>query len=553
MDKIQLTDDTIDNYIENTINSLPIEIKKQVSDDYNELIDAKAQSTASFIDCVNIYFLGACLLEAISKLNDITANKELYLKILAEINEYLYKKQYESESKFLKYIPDSKAWINQTLGLIDKGGVLQKDESNNPKDESLGLEQNIPFKRDETPNLYIPKLEKEVLTTPSLLKTTGLMNPEIAKLVNDGKFTNLTSFNLTTYSLHNQFVIRHRESQYIDPDEKGYKNISFYEINKDTTAQTLNKYYLFQFDIKNNGEKQEIKNVVLFLNAISHVEFKPGYLDTLRKKLISVDRKERYIFTFGILSSFKWELEFIGQKHRCALIYDTKDSKIYYIDSYMNEYTHLLLFNNVSLILSSINTVLCYKLANVNINELKKYTVNSTTMRIQEYDLVLKDYIRQSVYQRRKAGSKQFDWTAGYCGTYILLFLVIMILNPTLDIQTVIDFFVVISDSKQSIHTNHEFLRLLIRSFALQIENYIYGKSKQIDIDYLDMTKYIISNGKTIATNTMQYTLTMDNPDYYANPMNNPLLKRQMFHINNIKKITGALQMTRLLVLRDLI
>jgi hypothetical protein len=211
----------------------------------------------------------------------------------------------------------------------------------------------------------------------------------------------------------------------------------------------------------------------------------------------------------------------------------------------MNEKKYLLPFAEAYKTYNSIETALLYKFTNVSVtngrfDDLKNYSVNVTEMHIQEYDLRFKDYIRQSAYQRRKAGSKQFDWTAGYCGTYILLFLVIMILNPGLDVQTIIHFFIIISDSNQSIATNHEFLRLLIRSFALQLENYIYGKTNQIDIDNLDIKKYIETNGKTIKTTALEYDLKTDAPNYYANPINDPLLKAQMFHETNINKIRTA-------------
>jgi hypothetical protein len=106
------------------------------------------------------------------------------------------------------------------------------------------------------------------------------------------------------------------------------------------------------------------------------------------------------------------------------------------------------------------------------------------------------------------------------------------------------DFFIIISGSEHEIATNHEFLRLLVRSFALQIENYICGKSKYIEFDNLDMNEYIKTNGKTvkIKNESSQYDLTPGAPDYYNSPMKNELLKAQMFHKNNVDTITAAFE-----------
>lgn len=541
---VELTDDTIDEYITETINTLvPESLKENVGTEYNALVTAqKADAKAKFIDCVHIYFFGTCLLYNISehsKIADITTvvatYKELYFTILSTINNYLYKKQYNAESKILKYIPASKKWLNQELNINTDGT------------EKIRILQAYNFDNTLPTHLYIPKLDKDIATTPKLLKTTGLMNPEIAKIINDGQFTNVLSFKLEDFSLKNQFIVRHRTNKFIaikidnSYTDNSYTNIAFYK------RDNLNKYYLLCFKIDKDNY---IFATALLLNAITHIDFQPGYLTSLETELKKTDRKERYIYTFGIFKSFVKSdaTSFFGSVHRCALIFDTQSNSIYYIDSELNVNHELYKPSEVYNYYNSIDIAIRYSFAENN--NLKDYKVYISNLRLQIYDMSLDQYIYQSAYQRIKAGKPQFDWTGGYCGTYILMFFVIMILNPEVPIEQIFSFFNRLSidinrpvDKKTAGFASHTFLLLLVRSFAHQIETHMNSNDKTIKFDKLDVDAYV--NDKKVKVDTVEFPLLEDSqPNYQNNPLNTPKLAAQMFHKNNINKLHNVYENT---------
>jgi hypothetical protein len=143
---------------------------------------------------------------------------------------------------------------------------------------------------------------------------------------------------------------------------------------------------------------------------------------------------------------------------------------------------------------------------------------------MQYHDIIYKDIITASTYYRyyRKKNTTQptyMDWSGGYCGTYVLLLLVMMSINPNLDISIILNIFDKISNG---LIANHNFLIALIRSFAFQIENIIYNRSSSIQLDSFDFTDYHNSNGTTIKLNkSTNIKLTHGLYEYNAiNPIN---------------------------------
>lgn len=529
---VELNDNTIDKYITNAINLLePNTLKEKVTAEYDALVMAQNNHTqAKFIDCVHIYFFGVCLLYNIGEKSeiikeiDVKKYGDIYFTILSTINNYLYKKQYDAESKILNYVPASKKWLNQELNINTAG----------TKNIILLPEYNF----DNTPpdSLYIPKLDKEITTTPKLLKTTGLINPEIAKIINDGQFTNVTAFKLKNFSLNNQFIVRHRATKFIEINnsdaDNSYNNIAFYKIDN------LNKYYLLFFKKKNDS----IFATALLLNAITHIDFQPGYLTTLETELNRTGRKERYIYTFGLFKSFVLSdtISFIGSEHRCALVYDTLDKRIYYIDSEFNKNTILYNPSKVQEYYNSIDITIRYLFAENNI--LNGYKVYISKLNLQGYDIYLSKYINQSAYHRINAGQPQFDWTGGYCGTYILMFLIIIVLNPDVPIEQIIYFFYIISndinkpkDKEKAGFAAHTLLLLMVRSFAKQIETHMTYSNFKLEFDKLNVTEYI--NRKKVIVETEEVPLIEGaQPNYRADPRINNRLTAQMFRKDNVNK-----------------
>lgn len=523
---IELNDNTIDDYIKQTIDSLePEYFKTKIITEYNTLVNAQKAlgETVEFIDCVRIYFFGTCFLYNIQNTlkKKFTKDNNKYADIIVTINNYLYKKQYTAEEKVLKYIPHSKAWLAQKL--------------NTAPTEKVNILPEYHYENKLPDHLYIPKLNSEIVTTPKLLKITGLMNPEIAKMINDGQFTNVSSFKLENFSLKNQFIVRHRCRKYIDITET-YTKLDFYKIDN------LNKYYLLYIEIDN---EDDIVVSALLLNAITHIDFQPGYLSTLRSELQKTTRKERYIYTFGIFKSFIESdiVSFIGGEHRCALIYDTQGKHIYYIDSDINK--NNLLYNPAEVYKSYNSIDIAVRHALADVDDMTTYNVRIPILSLQRYDIIAEQYIVQSSYYRLNAGAPRFDWVGGYCGTYILLFFVIMILNPEVPIEQIFSFFTKISnditdpeDTDKTGFVAHTFLLLLVRSFAKQIETHMTYSDTAIEFDKLDVSAYV--NDRKVKVSTKTFPLPEGATPNYKKPFGNSKLEKQMWHPNNMSKVRAV-------------
>lgn len=500
----ELTDKTITEYITHSIVNLPPTIQITVRTQYYSLQDyikANTQDGIKFIDCIDVYVFGICLINALVKLPDITPILDSVNDIFLQINTYLYKKQYNAEKAYISYKPDTKVVINSIIN--SKGDELPY----------VKLADIPPMSADSMKQLdsvAIPKLDTEINTEAKLLKTSGLMNSEIAKLIGDGSFNNVSTLPLAKWSLSNQFVVRCRKSQYydiiyytgksensIDINKELYKNF----INEDNQP-TINKYYLLYFEIKD----KRLVNPIFLLNSIAHIEFKSGYLDNLKKEL-DKPLKERYVFTFGTFSGFIHGFyDFIGNNHRCALIFDKKDKIIYFFDTLLETATFLYMFNKIDagiLLENSIAIACTYKFGSIDFVKTKDYKFKMFDIKIQYHDIAYKNIITASTYYRyynKKNGTTPMymDWSGGYCGAYVLLLLVLMSMNPHLELIVILTILERISNSK---YANHNFLIMLIRSFAQQIENIINKPTAKIQIDSFNFQKYVVSKGHIIEIN----------------------------------------------------
>ena len=514
-----LTDKTITNYITNKLQNLPSTIKQSVEKQYNSLkeyINTNKPTEIIFIDCIDIYIFGVCLINTVVNLDDITTVLDTINDIFIEINTYLYKKQYASEKYYTSYEPDTKAFINTIIN-------NDKKYNNNFLDITRVSYTDINF--ENLNNVAIPKLEKDINTEPKLLKTSGLMNSEIANLIGDGHFNNVATIPLISWSLSNQFVVRCRKSQYYYLNYYNGNSNDLNEINKmlyknfinDDNQPVINKYYLFHFMIKD----KKIDKPIFLLNSIAHLEFKAGYLSNLKRKLTQ-PINERYIFTFGTFSCFKSSItDNIGYNHRCALIFDRQEKKIYFFDTLLETQTNIYLFKKNYYLYNSIHIACKYKFSNIDF--INNYEFVMANIYMQYHDMKYKEIIRASTYYRyyRKKNTAQpnyMDWSGGYCGTYVLLLLVMISINPYIDLLKIFSIFQIITNSDIA---NHNFLIALIRSFAFQIENIIYNRTTTIQLNSFDFNKYIESEGaKIILNKNIELNLTPGAHDYKGlNPL----------------------------------
>jgi hypothetical protein len=514
----ELTDKTITEYITHTIVNLPRHIRLYVRTQYfglKDYIKVKTQNGIKFIDCIDVYVFGICLINALVKLPDITPILDSVNDIFIQINTYLYKKQYVAEKSYISYEPDTKAVINSVINSVsnsvsskDKGHKLHFLDSAPMLEPSEDTIQKLDA-------LAIPKLDMNITTEAKLLKTTGLMNSEIAKLIGDGSFNNVCTLPLSKWSLSNQFVVRCRKSQDYDvcyydgnselaSDINGelYKNF----INKNSAGQDeafITKYYLLYFTINDN----RLINPMFLLNSIAHLEFKPGYLDNL-KRALATPIKERYVFTFGTFSGFKSSVtDIIGHNHRCALIFDKLDSSIYFFDTLLDTATFTYMFEKNGLLNNSIDIACKYKFGSIDFINDNNYKFTVTDIKMQYHDVAYKDIIAASTYYRyygygkkHTSSPKYMDWSGGYCGAYILLLLVMMSINPHLDMSLI---FFTFNNISKGPNANHNFLMVLIRSFAQQLENIIYKQSQSIQLDRFNVILFLSSNGVTIKLNNV--------------------------------------------------
>lgn len=521
---VALTDKTINEYITDILGKLPSEINNDVKGrhkSFRDYINFNKPINITFIDCIDIYIFGICLIQVLVKLEDISPVLDLVNEIFLTINTYLYRKQYNIEKAYTSYEPDTKVVINS---IIDK-------KNNQPTFVELA---DIPLMSADSmkqlDSVAIPKLDTEINTEAKLLKTSGLMNSEIAKLIGDGSFNNVSTLPLTWWSLSNQFVVRCRRSQ--DYDIIYYKDESIHDINinkelyknliNEDNQPKINKYYLIYFQIIN----KRLENPILLLNSIAHIEFKSGYLNNLKKEL-DKPLKERYLFTFGTFSGFKSSIfDRIGHNHRCALIFDKKDKIIYFFDTLLETATFLYMFDkieNVSLLHNSISIACTYKFGSIDFIKNVGYKFNMTYINMQYYDIAYKNIITASTYYRyyKKKTNKPtyMDWSGGYCGAYVLLLLVLMSMNPHLELLVILTILARISNSK---YANHNFLIMLIRSFAQQIENIINDPNAKIQLDNFNFQKYVASKGATIEINkTLTIPLKPGMHDYNViDPLN---------------------------------
>ena len=504
----ELTDKTITEYITHTIKNLPNDIQNNVRTQYNSLknyIKANTSAGIKFIDCIDVYVFGICLINALVKLPDITPILDSVNDIFIQINTYLYKKQYAAEKSYTSYEPDTKAVINSVINSV----------SNKYKGHDTILLDSAPIQKPSPDNikkldaLTIPKLDKNITTEAKLLKTSGLMNSEIAKLIGDGSFNNVATLPLSKWSLSNQFVVRCRKSQ--DYDVYCYNGNSKLasDINKelyknfinDDKQPIINKYYLLYFSI----EEKRVTNPLFLLNSIVHLEFKSGYLDNLKRELAK-PIKERYVFTFGTFSGFKSSItDNIGHNHRCALIFDKQDKRIYFFDTLLETATFIYMFEKNGLLNNSIDIACKYKFGNIDFIRNRNYKFTDANIKMQHLDIAYKDIITASTYYRyygkkNTSPTKYMDWSGGYCGAYVLLLLVMMSINPHLDISIIFYTFDNISNGPNA---NHNFLIALIRSFAHQLENIIYKQSPTIQLDRFDVINFLSSKGATIKLNNV--------------------------------------------------
>lgn len=512
----KLTDKTLTEYIEYTLEELSPEIKNFTKLQYYSLqyyIKDNTPAGIKFIDCIDVYVFGICLINALVKLSDITPILESVNDIFIQINTYLYKKQYAAEKSYTSYEPDTKAVINSVINSISNL-VSNKDKIHDSRFlDSAPIPKPSIDTIKKLDALAIPKLDMNITTEAKLLKTTGLMNSEIAKLIGDGSFNNVCTLPLSTWSLSNQFVVRCRKSQdydvwYYDGDSKNTDNINqeLYKnfINKNSAGQDeafITKYYLLYFSIKDN----RLINPMFLLNSIAHLEFKSGYLDNLKRELAK-PIKERYVFTFGTFSGFKSSItDNIGHNHRCALIFDKQDKRIYFFDTLLETATFIYMFEKNGLLNNSIDIACKYKFRNIDFIKKNNYKFIMADIKMQHHDIAYKDIITASTYYRyydygkkNTSPPKYMDWSGGYCGAYVLLLLVMMSINPYLDMSLI---FYTFNNISKGTNANHNFLMVLIRSFAHQIENIIYKQSPAIQLDRFDLIQFFLSKGATIKLN----------------------------------------------------
>lgn len=525
MAMVELTDKTINEYIETTLTRLPENIQKGVSVQYVNLkqyIHNNTPKTIKFIDCINVYIFAICLINVLQKLSDITPILDYISDIFLTINTYLYKKQYKSEKSYVSYEPDTKIVVNSII--------------NNKQSQLSFIDSEITPPLNDDKNLdsvSIPKFDMDIKTEAKLLKTTGLMNPEIAKLIGDGNFNNVVTLPLANFSLSNQFVIKCRKSQsykiFCTPEhnisEDGINETLYYNFiikakNEDKNEvynPVITKYYLIYFRLKDN----KLTESFFLLNSIAHLEFRPGYLANL-KRMITAPLRERYVFTLGTFKGFTNSvIDVIGSNHRCALIFDKQEKHIYFFDTLLENANALYMFDKyVHLSLdNSIITACKYKFGSLDFIKTNGYKFILSDIKMQYHDAAYSDIITASTYYRYYGHKKHnlqptyMDWAGGYCGTYMLLLLVMMSINPYLDISKIFWLFSIIADGSDTVQPNHDFLIALIRSFAYQIENVIY-KAKPIQIDSFDFKTYMASEGKTIKLNVdKQFSL---HPGMYA-------------------------------------
>lgn len=506
----ELTDKTINKYITHIIVNLPKPIQNNVRTQYYSLQDyIKANTSAGikFIDCIDIYVFGICLINALVKLPDITPILESINDIFLEINTYLYKKQYAAEKSYTSYEPDTKAVINSVINSVSNKDKIHDSRFLDSK--PIAAPRNDTIQKLDA--LAIPKLDKNITTEAKLLKTTGLMNSEIAQLIGNGSFNNVCTLPLSTWSLSNQFVVRCRKSQdyevwYYDGDSELAPDINkelYKNFINDDKQPIINKYYLLYFSI----EKKRVSNPMFLLNSIAHLEFKSGYLANLKRELAK-PIKERYVFTFGTFSGFKSSItDNIGHNHRCALIFDKLDNRIYFFDTLLETATFIYMFEKNGLLNNSIDIACKYKFGNIDFIKDIKYTFTMADIKMQHHDIAYKDIITASTYYRyydygkkNTSPPKYMDWSGGYCGAYVLLLLVMMSINPHLDISII---FFTFDNISKGTNANHNFLMVLIRSFAHQIENIIYKQSPAIQLDRFDVIQFFLSKGATIKLNNI--------------------------------------------------
>lgn len=486
---------------------------------YNLLIHYYKSFIKYFLDNINYRYhkLNNSINVNNSVYDDIYKNIFLYmyLRIIIYsgnliINDLIYKK----EKAFLsskKTVEISKIFSNK-LNDIKLHTTYFENILNNNKYSENHIEQ-IKF---DTNSIILPKLNEDIKPR-QLTKILGLTNIDIAKIINSSNLKNIHIYKgpknaLNLFNLKNQIYFNHRLSKSTNIDKKG--PIQYYGLMG------------VNFNINNNSLNITVNQNMIFDITFDNIKY-------LKETIINT--KSRYVFLLGSINPFKKnKLSFFSNVnitggHRCGMFFDKYKQEIIYYDALFDykDYIFTDIFGNN--ILNYIQYIIKYYFQS-NDSFFKKYTSNSLfNYGTQKFELQQDiDLIKTNLLNKYK-NKNNIDWGVGYCGLWVILTLLLLEINNT-EIYNIYYFFNLLNYEKSNLNKTKQqtgyFSKLLIRSFAYQLENIMF-KHKPISFEKIsieDINKY-------------------DDIKFY---LNDPYLYMNNNNVNNlqnpriIKKITSV-------------
>lgn len=406
----------------------------------------------------------------------------MYLRIIIYsenliINDFIYKKE-KSFASYKKTVEVSKLFSNK-LNDIKVHTTHFENILNNNKYSETHIE-NIKL---NTNSIILPKLNEDIKPN-QLTKILGLTNIDIAKIINASNLKNVHIYKgpknaLNLFNLKNQIYFSHILS----------KNSN---INKN--KHFINYYGLvgINFNIINNSF-----DIIINQNMIFDINF--DNIKNLKETIINTT--SRYVFLMGSINPFKknkmglFSSINITGGHRCGIFFDKYKQEIIYYDALFDykDYMFTDIFGNN--ILNYIHYIIKNYFQSNDIF-FKTYTSNSLfnygTQKFelqQDIDLIKTNLINQ--YKNKK----NIDWGVGYCGLWVILTLLLLEINNT-EIYNIYYFFNLLNYEKINLNNPKQqtgyFSKLLIRSFAYQMENIMF-KHKPISFEKIlieDINKY---------------------------------------------------------------